>query len=87
MCDIKDVALLCWLGKAPTLKHFISPFCLFSPNSQHPFSLVLDSLIMFFHMIKPGMQLISPDESMEEIAETRFDAAMDLLENGLYSVQ
>jgi len=40
---------------------------------------------MFFHMMKPGMQLISPDESMEEIAKVRFEAIMDLLENGLYT--
>jgi AcrR family transcriptional regulator len=48
-------------------------------------SLLLDSLIMFFHMMKPGMQFISPEEGMEEIIKRRFDAAMDLLENGLYT--
>ncbi|MFC2165788.1 TetR/AcrR family transcriptional regulator, partial [Acidobacteriota bacterium] len=48
-------------------------------------SLLLDSLIMMFHMMKPGMQLISPDESLEEIAKVRFEATMDLLENGLYT--
>jgi AcrR family transcriptional regulator len=47
--------------------------------------LLLDSLIMFFHVMMPGMQMISPNQSMEEIAELRFDAAMDLLEKGLYS--
>jgi hypothetical protein len=35
--------------------------------------------------MKPGMQMIDPDLSIEEIAKLRFDAAMDLLENGLYS--
>jgi AcrR family transcriptional regulator len=48
-------------------------------------SLLLDSLIMLFHMMKPGMQMISPNESMEELAKLRYDAAMDLLENGLYT--
>ena len=48
-------------------------------------SSLLDSLIMFFHMMRPGMQFISQEESMEEIVKHRFDAAMDLLENGLYS--
>jgi AcrR family transcriptional regulator len=47
--------------------------------------LLLDSLIMFFHVMMPGMQMISPNESMEEIARLRFDAVIDLLENGLYS--
>ena len=48
-------------------------------------SLLLDSLIMFFHMMRPGMPFISQEEGMEEIVKHRFDAAMDLLENGLYS--
>jgi len=48
-------------------------------------SLLLDSLIIFFHMMKPVMQLISPNVSMEEIAQLRSEAVMDLLENGLYS--
>jgi len=48
-------------------------------------SLLLDSLILFFHMMMPGLPPISPDESMEEIAKLRFEAVMDLLENGLYS--
>ena len=47
--------------------------------------LLLDSLIMFFHVMKPGMQMINPNVSMEEIVNLRFDAVMDLLENGLYS--
>ncbi len=47
--------------------------------------LLLDSLIMFFHMMKSGMQIIRPELSMEEIAKLRFEAIMDLLENGLYS--
>ena len=47
--------------------------------------LLLDSLIMFFHVMKPGMQLIRPNESMEDIAKLRFEAIIDLLENRLYS--
>lgn len=54
-------------------------------NNLFILGLLLDSLIVFFHMMKPGMQIISPNESMEEIAKLRFEAVMDLLENGLYS--
>jgi AcrR family transcriptional regulator len=57
----------------------------FRCNDLFILSLLLDSLIMFFHMMKPGMQLIRQEDSMEEIAKLRFDAVMDLLENGLYS--
>jgi hypothetical protein len=45
---------------------------------------LLDSLIMFLHLLRPGMML-NPDLSFEEIVQRRFDAAMDLLENGLYA--
>jgi AcrR family transcriptional regulator len=58
----------------------------FRCNDLFILTLLLDSLIMFFHVMKPGMQMINPDENIEEIAELRFDAVMDLLENGLYSV-
>jgi AcrR family transcriptional regulator len=45
---------------------------------------LLDSLILLVHLMRPGMML-SPDLSFEEILKQRFDAAMDLLENGLYT--
>ena len=48
-------------------------------------SLLLDSLILFFHVMNPGMQMIDPDLSMEECAGMRFDAIIDLLEHGLYT--
>jgi AcrR family transcriptional regulator len=57
----------------------------FRCNNLLILGLLLDSLIMFFHVMKPGMQMISPKETMEEIARIRFDAIIDLLENGLYT--
>ncbi|MGD8538524.1 MAG: TetR family transcriptional regulator [Candidatus Aminicenantes bacterium] len=54
-------------------------------NDLFILSLLLDSLIMFFHMMKSEMHFISSDAGMEEIAKVRFEAVMDLLENGLYS--
>ncbi|MGD9345670.1 MAG: TetR family transcriptional regulator [Candidatus Aminicenantes bacterium] len=54
-------------------------------NDLFVLSLLLDSLIMFFHMMKPAIQPIMPDENMEDIAKLRLKAVMDLLENGLYS--
>ena len=57
----------------------------FRCNDLFILSLLLDSLIIFFHMMKPGMKHISPNESMEDVAKLRFEAVMDLLENGLYS--
>ena len=54
-------------------------------KNLHILSLLLDSLIMLFHIMKPGMKIIDTDLSIEEIAKLRFDAAMDLLENGLYT--
>ncbi len=48
-------------------------------------SLLLDSLIVFFHMMLSGMKIMAPDRSMEEIARLRFEAVMDLFENGLYT--
>jgi len=45
---------------------------------------LLDSLILLLHLMRPGMTL-NPDYSFEELVQQRFDAAMDLLENGLYA--
>jgi AcrR family transcriptional regulator len=46
---------------------------------------LLDSLILFFHMVRPGMMTISPGQSFEQIVKQRFDVVIDLLENGLYT--
>jgi AcrR family transcriptional regulator len=48
-------------------------------------SLLLDSLIMFPHMIRSAVGLMNPEQTVEEAIHTRFDAVIDLLENGLYS--
>ncbi|MFC2142391.1 TetR/AcrR family transcriptional regulator [Acidobacteriota bacterium] len=48
-------------------------------------TVLLDSLILLFHMMRPGMMMIDPDLNFEQLARQRFDAAMDLLENGLYT--
>jgi AcrR family transcriptional regulator len=46
-------------------------------------SLLLDSLIFFSHIMRPSLELISK-ESAEQLFERRFDAVMEVLENGLY---
>ncbi len=48
-------------------------------------SLLLDSLIGFLHLMRPGVELMSPGQSIEQITEQRFEAVIDLLENGLFS--
>lgn len=47
--------------------------------------LILDSLILLFHMMLPGMQMIDHNLSIEEIARMRLEAVFDLFEHGLYS--
>jgi AcrR family transcriptional regulator len=47
------------------------------------FTLLLDSLIFFSHFLRPSLELMS-EENAEQLFERRFDAIMDLLENGLY---
>ncbi len=42
-------------------------------------------MIVFLHMMRPGVDLMSPDQSIEQIIEKRFEAVIDLLENGLFS--
>jgi len=54
-------------------------------NDLFILSVLLDSLIMFFHFMRPGMHFMSLDVGMEEIVKRRYDAAMDLLEKGLYT--
>ncbi len=48
-------------------------------------SLLLDSLILFFHLMLSGMRSIAPELSMEEIGNQRFEAIMDLFDHGLYT--
>lgn len=48
-------------------------------------SVLFDSLIVFLHTMRPVIELMSPDLSIEEITEQRFNAVIDLLENGLFS--
>ena len=57
----------------------------FRCGDVHTLMVLLDSLILLFHMMRPGMMMISPEKSFEELAEWRFDAVMDLLEYGLYT--
>ncbi len=46
---------------------------------------LLDSLVLFSHMIRPALELMCPDETSEQLFERRFEAVMDLLEHGLFS--
>ena len=57
----------------------------FRCNDIFILSLLLDSLIVFLHMMRPGVDLMSPGQSIEQITEQRFEAVIDLLENGLFS--
>jgi TetR/AcrR family transcriptional regulator len=52
---------------------------------KDPFTvfLLLDSLIFFSHLVRPSLELMSGDD-VENVFERRFEAIMDLLENGLY---
>lgn len=48
-------------------------------------SLLLDSLITFLHFMRPTIELMCPEQTVEQIAERRLEAVIDLFENGLYS--
>jgi AcrR family transcriptional regulator len=48
-------------------------------------SLLFDSLIMFPHMMRSLVEIVSPGQSSDKVFQERFDAVVDLLENGLYS--
>jgi AcrR family transcriptional regulator len=54
-------------------------------NNLFVLSLLFDSLIMFPHMMRSALELMNPEQTAEETMETRFDAIMDIFENGLYS--
>ncbi len=57
----------------------------FRCNDIFMLSLLLDSLIVFLHVMRPVVELMSPGQSVEQITEQRFEAVIDLLENGLFS--
>ena len=48
-------------------------------------TLLFDSLIMFPHMMRSSVELMNPEKTAEETMKMRFDAIIDLFENGLYS--
>jgi len=48
-------------------------------------SVMIDSLILFPHMMRSAMALINPTQTPDEILETRLQAIFNLLENGLFS--
>lgn len=49
-------------------------------------SLLFDSLILFPHMMRSAVELMNPEQSAEQTIELRFEAVIDLFENGLFSV-
>jgi AcrR family transcriptional regulator len=55
-----------------------------SNNLMH-LSIVLDSLMLFPHIMRPAFELLNPEEPSEEFFENWFEAVMGLFENGLYS--
>lgn len=48
-------------------------------------NMLFESLIMFPHMIRPMIERLRPGDDLEEFMERRFDAIVDLFENGLYA--
>jgi len=48
-------------------------------------NLLFDSLITFPHIMRSAVELMQPEQTVEETMATRFDAMIDLFENGLYS--
>ena len=48
-------------------------------------TLLFDSLIMFPHMMRSSIELMKPEQTAEETMDFRFEAIIDLFENGLYS--
>ena len=57
----------------------------FRCNDIFMLTLLLDSLIVFLHVMRPIVELMSPGQSVEQLTEQRFEAVIDLLENGLFS--
>ncbi|NIT52128.1 MAG: TetR/AcrR family transcriptional regulator [candidate division Zixibacteria bacterium] len=47
-------------------------------------SLLFDSLIMFPHMMRSAVELMEPEQGAEAMMQARFNAMIDLFENGLY---
>jgi len=48
-------------------------------------NLLIDSLIIFPHMIRPALGLMEPQGTAERAIAARLHAVIDLFENGLYS--
>ena len=57
----------------------------FRCNDIFVLSLMLDSLIVFLHVMRPVVELMSPGQNVEQITQQRFEAVIDLFENGLFS--
>jgi AcrR family transcriptional regulator len=57
----------------------------FRCNDIFMLTLLLDSLIVFLHVMRPMVELMSPGQSVEQVTEQRFEAVIDLLENGFFS--
>jgi AcrR family transcriptional regulator len=47
----------------------------------------IDSMLFFPHMLAPMLDRYLPDESPEDFQERKFEAMIDILENGLFSNQ
>ena len=48
-------------------------------------SLMFDSLILLPHMLRAAVELMNPGQTAQQTLEMRFDAMIDLFENGLYA--
>lgn len=56
-------------------------------NDLFILGMLLDSLLMFPHVMRPALELMTDGENIEQLLERRFSAIMDLLENGLFNNQ
>lgn len=54
-------------------------------NDLFVLGLLFDSLIMFPHMLRSAVELMMPEQTAEQTLAIRFDAIIDLFENGLYA--
>jgi AcrR family transcriptional regulator len=46
--------------------------------------LIIESMIVFGHLMKPNIKMMYPDKTDQEIFELRFNAMFDVLSNGLF---
>jgi AcrR family transcriptional regulator len=93
--------VLCSLANAETLSTFLQKTLLPSEfferlqffidrgqlrcNDLFMLSIILDSLMAFAHMMRPPLEQACAPQKIEDVMEQRFEAVIDLFEQGLYT--